>query len=107
MIFDIRVMAEEVETTHRVMVGRDYYGDDPKVAEQMVERTIAILFYKKTPRQTRAKRQCMEDAAPCPPPLPLPPCCPSCVPRCLAPRASQPTRTLIIPLLPSAAQRAR
>mmetsp|Transcript_15630 Transcript_15630/g.49077 ORF Transcript_15630/g.49077 Transcript_15630/m.49077 type:complete len:257 (-) Transcript_15630:36-806(-) len=53
MIFDIKVMADEVETTHRVMVGRDYYGDDPKVAEQMVEKTIAILFYKKTPRQTQ------------------------------------------------------
>ncbi len=51
-MFDLRLTAFERETTHRVIVGKDYYERQGIDAEEVVERVFSYLLAKEVPRQT-------------------------------------------------------
>lgn len=51
-MFDLKVIHEERETKHRVIVGREYYEDLDLQPEQVLDRAFAFLLSKKVARQT-------------------------------------------------------
>jgi len=51
-MFDLRLTAFDRETTHRVIVGKDYYERQGIDAEEVVERVFSYLLAKEVPRQT-------------------------------------------------------
>ena len=51
-MFDLRWTAGDRETTHRVIVGRDYYRKDGIEPEDVIERVFAYLLAKGVQRQT-------------------------------------------------------
>lgn len=51
-IFDVKVTYEERETSHRVIVGKEYYEDFEIQPEQVLDRAFAYLLGKKIQRQT-------------------------------------------------------
>lgn len=50
--FDIKVTYEERETSHRVIIGKEYYEDFDLQPEQVLDRAFAYLLAKKVQRQT-------------------------------------------------------
>lgn len=48
----MRVVYEERETPHRVIVGKEYYLDFDLKPEQTLDRAFAYLLSKKVQRQT-------------------------------------------------------
>ena len=54
-IFDVRVVYEERETPHRVIVGKEYYEDFDLKPEQTLDRAFAYLISKKVQRQTEGQ----------------------------------------------------
>jgi len=54
-IFDVRVLFEERETPHRVIMGREYYEDFDLKPEQTLDRAFAYLIGKKVQRQTEGR----------------------------------------------------
>lgn len=51
-MFDVRVTFQERESSHRVIVGSDYYEEQGLAADEVVERAFAFLLRKKVPRRT-------------------------------------------------------
>jgi hypothetical protein len=51
-MFDLRLTAFERETTHRVIVGKDYYEKQGIEPEEVIERVFSYLLAKEVPRQT-------------------------------------------------------
>lgn len=60
-MFDVAVTFEDRETTHRVIVGKEYYEDFEMEPEEILEMTFSFLLRKKTPRQTEGGRPCLYD----------------------------------------------
>ncbi len=54
-IFDVRVVFEERETPHRVIIGKEYYEDFDLKPEQTLDRAFAYLIGKKVQRQTEGQ----------------------------------------------------
>ena len=48
----MRVVFEERETPHRVIIGKEYYEDFDLKPEQTLDRAFAYLLSKKIQRQT-------------------------------------------------------
>ena len=51
-MFDLNVTFENKETTHRVIVGKEYYEDVDLEPEEVLAMTFAFLLRNKVPRQT-------------------------------------------------------
>lgn len=51
-MFDVRVTANDRESTHRVIVGKDYYEGQGVDAEGVIERVFSFLLAKDVHRQT-------------------------------------------------------
>ena len=59
-MFDVRVTFQEKESTHRVIVGKDYYAPQGLDAEGVVERVFAFLLRKQIPRRTEGILACSQ-----------------------------------------------
>lgn len=53
----MRVVFEERETPHRVIIGKEYYEDFDLKPEQTLDRAFAYLLSKKVQRQTEGTIQ--------------------------------------------------
>ena len=51
-MFDLNVTFENRDTTHRVIVGKEYYEDFDMEPEEVIAMTFAFLLRYKVPRQT-------------------------------------------------------
>lgn len=56
----MRVIFEERETPHRVIIGKEYYEDFDLKPEQTLDRAFAYLLSKKVQRQTEGAHVCYE-----------------------------------------------
>ncbi len=65
-MFDVNVTFEDRETTHRVIVGKEYYEEFDLDPEEVLVMTFQFLLKKKTPRQTEGaqllSRECPQSA---------------------------------------------
>ena len=65
-MFDLNVTFENRETTHRVIVGKEYYSEVDLEPEEVLAMTFAFLLRYKVPRQTEGA--CPTQATPLPVP---------------------------------------
>ena len=54
-MFDLNVTFENRDTTHRVIVGKEYYEDFDMEPEEVIAMTFAFLLRYKAPRQTEGR----------------------------------------------------
>ena len=54
-MFDVNVTFESKETTHRVIVGKEYYEAVDLEPEEVLAMTFAFLLRYKVPRPTEGK----------------------------------------------------
>jgi hypothetical protein len=54
-MIDANVTFEDKETTHRVIVGRDYFEEFDMQPEDVLVTTFEFLLRKKVPRQTEGE----------------------------------------------------
>lgn len=54
-MFDLNVTFENKETTHRVIVGKEYYEEVDLKPEEVLAMTFAFLLRYKVPRQTEGE----------------------------------------------------
>jgi len=54
-MFDLNVTFENRDTTHRVIVGKEYYEDFDMEPEEVIAMTFAFLLRYKVPRQTEGQ----------------------------------------------------
>ena len=59
-MFDVRVTANDRETTHRVIVGHEFYEGQNTDAEGVIERVFSFLLAKDVPRQTEGMMKSSE-----------------------------------------------